>query len=132
MVEVIRYVGGMAPRALIGGEFISNDDSAALDIEVGVSDYLGAGQPVTCASRLWRPLVPGLPPEFAEPALSGMLRIAVLPPGDLRIDRAGNDEVDSSPHIFGLAAQALTVVLAATLRGDDLEEVATAVLNSWS
>lgn len=132
VVEVIRYAGGMAPRALIGGEFIGNDDSAVLVIDVGVSDCLPAGQPVTCASRLWRPLVPGLPPEFADPSLAGMLRTTVLPPGDLHIDRAGYDEVDSSAHIFELTAQALTVVIAAMLRGDDLEEVATAVLNSWS
>ena len=92
LVEVLRQGGGLAPRALVGGHFTSGSVDR-LTIEVGMSGPLTVGESTTCTSQLWKPLVPGLPPEFAETVLAGLLRGVELPPGVLRIDSAGFDEV---------------------------------------
>lgn len=111
-VEVLRSGSGVRPRALVGGSF--EPDGSALQIEVGSSGDLTSGAPRNCRSSLGRPLVTGLPEEFAQAALDGLVRIAdtlALPPGVLRIRAAGYDEADSSPLAFERAAGALAWVV---------------------
>jgi hypothetical protein len=82
---------------------------------------LGAAK--TCPSRLSRPLVPGLPPEFAQATLDGLVRVPVAwdSGGFLVVDRAGYDEVESSPVAFELAGGLLVLALLARLRGTDID-----------
>jgi hypothetical protein len=53
------------------------------------------------------------------------------PPGTLRINRAGFDEVESSARIFNQAATALAAVISAKLHGRDAEAALQGVVSSW-
>ena len=81
---------------------------------------LGAAK--TCPSRLSRPLVPGLPPEFAQATLDGLVRVPSTwdSGGLLVVDRGGYDEVESVPVAFELAGGLLVLALLARLRGTDI------------
>lgn len=116
------------PRALLGGVYAPGGENE-LVIEVGTSGPSFAGAP-TCASQLWRPLVPGLPEEFALPSVNGLLRIA-LPPGRVVLDRAAFDPVESSPLAFELAAELLALVLGAMSTGQDIENVTRSAIEAW-
>jgi len=96
VVEVLRQHGGMAPRALIGGKF----EPGGTDLLVDVSISERGKERRTCRSQLGRRLVPGLPSEFAWPVFDGLRRAAKLPAGQLTVDRAGYDPVESSPLMF--------------------------------
>jgi hypothetical protein len=75
------------------------------------------------------PLIPGLPADFAQATLSGLMADATqtpIPAGVVRVDRAGHDLMGSSDAAFGLAAQVLRGALAARLSGGDLETGARA------
>jgi hypothetical protein len=94
MVEVVRSAGGLVPRALIGGSF--SPQGSAITIEVGSIGDLTVGSPRRCKSSFSHPLVTGLPEEFAQAALDGLVRLMAslaLPPGVLRIHAAGYAEV---------------------------------------
>jgi hypothetical protein len=82
---------------------------------------LGASR--TYASLLKGVLVPGLPPEFAQATLDGVVRVpAHRDSGDLIVvDRAAYDEVDSSPVAFEFAGGLLVLALLARLAGSDLD-----------
>jgi hypothetical protein len=130
VVEILRQNGGLAPRALVGGIFVPSDGS--LTVKVGSARDAPAS-PATCKSQLWRqPFVAGLPEEFAGPVMTGIVRRPRLPSGDLSIDRAGYDPVESSPFAFELAAELLCVVLAAQLAGQDVESAVRDTVASWS
>lgn len=111
-VEVLRSGSGVAPRALVGGTF--QPQGSGLVIEVGSTGGLTEGAPRACESSFDRPLVVGLPEEFAQAALDGLARVVdalTLPPGVLTICAGGYDEVDSSPLAFERAAGAVGWVL---------------------
>jgi hypothetical protein len=121
MVEVRRGAGGVIPRALIGGEMRRTGRSAR-QVRVGQSSKMTLGAARTCASLFRGMLVPGLPPEFAQAALDGVVRVpAQWDSGDLVVDRAAYDEVDSSPVAFEFAGGLLVLALLARLAGSDLD-----------
>jgi hypothetical protein len=103
IVEVRRGAGGVIPRALLGGE-MRHAGRGARQVRVGQSSTMTLGASRTYASLLKGVLVPGLPPEFAQATLDGVVRVpAHRDSGDLIVvDRAAYDEVDSSPVAFGL------------------------------
>ena len=126
-VEILREAGGMLPRALVGGHFVPDEGDPV--IEIAVSDAnLQDGTSVV--SRLWRPLVPGLPAEFANAVVDG-LRRRPIPRGLLRIDRAGYDPVESSPLAFELAAELLATVIAARAGNRDIESEVRTAIRGW-
>jgi hypothetical protein len=130
VVEVQRRFGGLAPRALLGAEFIVNSGAETV-FHVGFSAI--PDPPAACPSRLWtRPFTVGLPEEFAPAVLDGLVAEgATWPPGVLRVDRAGFDEVESSSVIFEQTATALARALAASLRGTDIEEELRTLMLKW-
>ncbi|GAB2660588.1 hypothetical protein GCM10027088_43690 [Nocardia goodfellowii] len=135
LVEVLRRHGGIAPRALLGAEFIAGNGPSTL-IEVGVASFgmLESDDQPTCRSRLWnRPFVSGLPTELASAVLRGLTARPhiVLPPGVLRVDRAGFDVMNSSEKIFTQTAALLSLAISAKLRGDDPEPGLRAAIESW-
>lgn len=130
LVEVQRRFGGLAPRALLGGEF-TPDPSGNTLFEV---NYAADGESVaSCPSRLWkRPFTAGLPEEFASAVLTGLTSDEIdLPAGTLRVDRAGFDEIESSTAVFRQAAQVLTCALGAMLRGVEPEVEIRSVMRAW-
>jgi hypothetical protein len=131
VVETLRHSGGLAPRALLGAEFRPTSEPLVLALEIGVSGpRFSPGE--TCVSQLWKPLVPGLSAEFAEAAMIGLLRVQeLLPAGVLKIDRAGHDEVESSPLAFELAAELLVVVIAAELAQEDVPSQVRRRVEAW-
>lgn len=134
LVELRLQQGGMAPRALLGGEFTPSEGTETTFEVMVAAEPLALGRSATCRSELGLPLVAGLPAEFAESVLT---RLAVnggarpLPSGIFRVDRAGHDEVESSPWVFGRAARLLRRVIDARLRGLDPAVEARAELQSW-
>jgi hypothetical protein len=112
-VEVLRAASGIAPRALVGGSF--EPQGSTFKVQVGSSGDLTLGAPRNCRSLLGRPLVAGLPEEFAQAALDGLARAVegvFLPAGVLRINAGGYDESVSSPLAFERAAGAIAWVVA--------------------
>jgi hypothetical protein len=82
---------------------------------------LGAAR--TCPSRFGGALVPGLPPEFAQATLDGLVRVPAKwdSGGLLVVDRGAYDEVDSSSVAFELAGGLLVLALLARIDGTDLD-----------
>jgi hypothetical protein len=74
IVEVRRSVGSLLPRALNGGE-MRLTRRGARQVQVGQSSRMTLGAAKTYASRLRGTLVPGLPPEFAQATLDGIVRV---------------------------------------------------------
>lgn len=127
-VEILRHTGGLMPRALVGGAFTPSTDSR-LVVEVATSGPNVTGAP-TCTSELGKPLVPGLPDEFASSVIDGLIRRAP-PGGRIFVDRAAFDPVESSPLAFELAAELLAVALAAEARGSDVMSAARDSVEAW-
>jgi hypothetical protein len=135
LVEVQLRFGGLAPRGLIGGQFIPGPGEETL-VEVGVSGIavLDSKDGLTCSSRLWsQPFIIGLPPDFTDAVLRELAdhNDPVLPPGILIVDRAGFDVVNSSSPIFAQAAATLRAVLTANLYDRDVEADVRALVNTW-
>jgi len=135
LVEVQRRLGGIAPRALLGAEFVVGDGSTTL-IEVGVAAFemLDSDDQPKCRSRLWkRPFTVGLPTDLADSVLRGLTAESgvALPPGVLRVDRAGFDIVNSSEPVFAQAASLLRLAIATKLHNHDPEPVLRAAIQSW-
>lgn len=122
IVEVRRGAGGMIPRALIGGEMRRTGHSAR-QVLVGQSSKMTLGAARTCASLFRGMLVAGLPPEFAQAALDGVVRVPAQRDSGylIVVDRAAYDEVDSSPVAFEFAGGLLVLALLARLAGSDLD-----------
>ncbi len=133
-VEIRLRFGGTSPRALLGGQFAPST-AQELTCQVLVADQpAGLGQPATCDSELGRPLVPGLPDEFADSVLEGIALNAAaagLPAGQLVVDRAGHDEVNSSPIAFRHTASLLCRVLGAHLKGLDPTDAVQLGMSQW-
>jgi hypothetical protein len=121
VIEIHRFLGGMSQRAMIGGEIRVKSQATSV-IRVGWSGELTLGAAKTCQSELSGALAPGLPSEFAQAALDGIIRVPDerRPGSVIIIDRAGYDEVDSSSVAFELAGGLLLVTLTERLRGMDL------------
>jgi hypothetical protein len=143
LVEVQRRFGGMAPRAVVGGEFVVGDGTETVfevlvgaDYDALVAEGREAGSGVTLPGRIhstW-PLIAGLPAEFAESTLRGLvdnLCAGRLPAGVLRLDRAAFDEVESANPVFAQAGAALCCALAAKLQGADPADELRALIETW-
>jgi hypothetical protein len=115
-VEVLQFGGGLTPRALLGGSFVSGGQDLLL--EVGSTGVITLGAPRGCLSQLGGPLVAGLPAEFVDAVLRGLLEMAgkvERPAGTLRIQAAGYDEENSSPYAFVHAGAALLWIVSRQL-----------------
>ena len=72
-VEVYRAVGGLAQRALIGGQLRATEDGRST-VQVLLADRPAEDpETPTCPGELGRDLVPGLPSEFAGAVQSSAL-----------------------------------------------------------
>jgi hypothetical protein len=124
VVELKRNLGGLTMRALIGGTFVPGPPPVRCEVCI-MADEFDAGQPATCESSLGRPLVPGLPRDFADAALRGLTvhpSANPLPPGLLRVDRAGHDVMGSSEAAFEQVAVLLRCAFSATVMDADVRE----------
>jgi hypothetical protein len=142
LVEVQRRCGGMAPRAVVGGEFVVGAGAETIfEVSVGAGhDALvadgHAGLSAAIPGRLsaaW-PFFAGLPAEFAASTLRGLVDSSCagsLPPGTLIVDRAAFDEVESAGPVFAQASAALCCALAAKLHGLDVNAELRVVMGAW-
>jgi hypothetical protein len=129
VVEIHRPLGGRNSRALLGGELKEAEDRS---FRVAQSSPIGAGGEASCRSLLGRDLVPGLPPEFAEATLKSLVRCSpLLGSGAVVIDRAGYDDVDSSPSAFDHAAMLLIRLLCGRAVVANTETLVNEVVSSW-
>jgi hypothetical protein len=130
VVEVLRRHSGINPRALLGGRFDPEPTDRTV-FRVGYGADTGPNR--TFLGRLWsHPLSVGLPEEYAQATLDGLaVDDFSWPPGTLRIDRAGVDEIGSSASIFNRAATALAAVIHAKLHGRDVEAALRDIVTSW-
>jgi hypothetical protein len=122
-VELRRNLGGLIMRALVGAEFVAEGGPARYEILVARAPFDDGDEP-TCPSQLGRPLVPGLPADFAAAARSGLTADAgvdPLPGGRLRVDRAAYDLMGSSEAAFFQAGRLLRAALSAAITGDDVQ-----------
>lgn len=131
VVELRRSLGGVTMRALLGARFVPGAEGPATLFEVPFGAPLGLGAPAHCASELGRPLVAGLPSDFAGAALTGLAGAALLPAGIVRVDRAGHDEVGSSEKAFQLVGELLREVIRSLMSGQDTEAVARSLVEAW-
>ena len=117
-VEVRQATSGVMPWALIGAEFEPASDGI-VSVRVPHSGELRAGAARTCVGPLGRALAAGVPLEFAEAALEGIVRESgVLPAGSLRVSAGGYDDADSSDRSFGCAGGVLVHAIAAASTGN--------------
>jgi hypothetical protein len=141
IVEVQRRLGGMAPRAVVGGEFTTSDgNEAVFEVLAGASyeSLVESGRrPESAVTSLiypeWR-FVAGLPHEYAASALDGLAEgpcARLLPAGILRLDRAAFDEIESAGPVFAQASAALCCVLAAKVEGRDVDAALRAAVERW-
>lgn len=132
VVEVQRRFGGLAPRALLGGVFVPDSGGEfRVDVAHGGSVRSEAGE---CQSSLWeRPLVVGLPLEFARGVIRGLASGGGddLPAGRLRVDHAAYDPIESSAVVFGQAASVLRAMIVAALGDLDTTAAARDVIREW-
>jgi hypothetical protein len=133
VVEISRALGGMRMRALLRAIFTPDPEIAVTVFEVPYSERMGFGAVAGCLSELGRPLVAGLPLDFAGAVLEGVAGSAdaALPSGRLRIDRAAFDDVDSSQVAFRFTGDLLSQVIGALIRGEDPAEVSRAAMVAW-
>ncbi len=133
VVEIHRALGGMIMRALLGGEFTPDPEATTTAFVVPHGGELTFGASADCASELGRPLVAGLPQDFADAVLLGLSgdASAALPAGPLCIDRAAVDEVGSSETAFRLAADLLVRTIDSLLRGADPSDAVHRAMDSW-
>ena len=132
-VEVLRRFGGLAPRALVGGQFVpGRGDQTQFAVAVAPFGLFDADGEPTCPSELWKePFTVGLPIEFARAVASALSEGPGLPAGTLTIDRAGFDLVNSSETIFGQATAVLKAAIAARLSGQDAAAATRSLLSTW-
>lgn len=134
VVELSRAYGGMTMRALLGAEFLLDSQTSETVFEVPFGEPMRLGAVAGCRSELGRPLVAGLPRDFANAALQGLAGdtgVGPLPAGLLRVDRAGFDEVGSSEMAFKLAGDLLRCVVAAQVYDRHSLAAAQAAVRAW-
>jgi hypothetical protein len=132
-VEVLRRLGGLAPRALLGGQFVPGQgNEAQFAVAVAPFGLFDADEEPTCPSVLWKqPFTIGLPSEFASAVAGALSEGPGLPAGTLTIDRAGFDLVNSSEMIFAQTAAVLKAAMAALLSGQDADTAARSLVSTW-
>jgi len=132
-VEVLRRHGGLAPRALLGGEFVPGEgNQTQFAVAVATFGFFDADDEPTCPSTLWKqPFTIGLPSELASAVTGALGAGAGLPAGTLTIDRAGFDLVNSSEMIFEQATAVLKTAIAAQLSGQDADAAAWSLVSTW-
>ena len=133
VVEIHRALGGMIMRSLLGGEFTPDPQATTTAFVVPHGGELTFGASADCASELGRPLVAGLPQDFADAVPQGLSGDAgaALPAGQLRIDRAAVDEVGSSEMAFRLASNRLVRVIDSLIRSQDPSDAVRVAMASW-
>jgi hypothetical protein len=132
-VEVLRRFGGIAPRALVGAQFVPGQGNLT-QINVGMASFglFDADDQPTCPSILWnQPFTIGLPDEFARAVASALDKGPSLPAGTLTIDRAGFDLINSSEMIFEQVTAALKTAMAARLSGQDVDTAVRSLISTW-
>ena len=103
LVELRRFQGGLAPHALLGGEYVPGGEVVVIRVGEGHPDGRR-----TCRVKLGgRKMIPGLPSDLMESALGGLARTLELAAGVVSIDRAAFDPVDTSPLAVELTAELL-------------------------
>lgn len=132
-VELRQVVSGRLPWALLAADYAPSD-SERVNFEVGQTGELSSGNAAHCQGPLKRPLVAGLPTEFALATLDGLVRRKLaLPPGCLRIVGAGYDEVESSAVIFERAAGFLVEIVRLCIDADSVsEKQLSEILSGWN
>jgi hypothetical protein len=130
VVEVQRRFGGLAPRALLGGSLtVANSGEVAIRIAYG-----DGGDSTIFPSELWsHGFTVGLPKSFASAVLQTFLSRddVVIPCGNLVIEQAGFDPIESASPVFSQAAVALASVLNAVACNSSVEESVTRAIESW-
>ncbi|HEU5158122.1 MAG TPA: hypothetical protein VFU43_14085 [Streptosporangiaceae bacterium] len=132
VVEVFRATSGITPRALVGGELaLAGRDSLKVRVAQS-SSAMTLGAEKTCPSKFAGSLVPGLPSEFAQATLDGLVRVPANWPsgGLLVVDRGAYDEVESSSLAFEIASGLLVLSLLAELNGTKLDASSLARVSS--
>lgn len=126
-VEVLRRLGGLSPRALLGGVYVPQGVGAFVaEVAYSGSDATPGRWPSQLARRTF---AAGLPSEFAGAVVDELAKSRHLPAGVLRIQHAGFDEVDSSSVTFRQAARLLGDLLPVT--NGDVEITVREVLSHW-
>jgi hypothetical protein len=113
VVEVCRGAGGIFPRAAPGARY--SPGGHTLTIIVATIGDMCASAVGDFASVLATPMTIGLPQEFGNAVLNGLTSFSdgtKTPTGDLNVDFAAYDEVNSSPYAVEHAARLLLWVFA--------------------
>lgn len=105
VVEIRRWSSGINPRALLSGRFTA-DDSGWFTLSVANTGEFPDECFPSVEGLQGRPLCLGLPVEFAQASMDGLLRFdpETRPSGRLEVLGGCFDMVDSSESIFELAA----------------------------
>jgi hypothetical protein len=122
VLELRRGLGGMVMRALVGAAFIPGPELTRFEVMTAAAPF-DSGIASSCVSELGKPLIPGLPQDFASSVLAGLTNESSqdpLPAGTLRVDRAGYDLMGSSEAAFFQAAKLLRSAFSATATRDDV------------
>lgn len=135
LVEVQRFFGGAAPRAMIGGVFqVDSGDGVRYRVGIGDPVFVADEARRSCPSGLWsQSFAPGLPAEYAQAVCDGIVghEGRLLPTGELIVDRAGFDVAESSSMVFRQAAELLRVAVASSLQGADVKAEVRASMENW-
>jgi len=103
VLELRRNAGPVSPSGMIGGSYIPGKAEAAI-LSVGKTGDITTGAGLGYVSGIGkRGMVLGLPDEFAESVMDGLIRVdpkSGVPAGRVVIDRAAYDEMDSSRSVF--------------------------------
>lgn len=134
VVEVFRGAGGIFPRGALGARYTTGGESLNFSVATISEMWTTPGQHFD--SVLSTPMVVGLPREFADAVVDGLLaasdRLKILA-GDFEVDFAAYDEVNSSPCAFEHAARLLLWAVAYLESGEAVDSRALrAELDSWS
>lgn len=108
VVELRRSGGGLMPWALLAGEY-QPEWSGSLRVRVGHTGQLTSAPTHDCSGMLGRSLAVGLPEEFAQATLNGLVRFdpELNRSGELVVGGGAYDEADSSEYAFEHAAALL-------------------------
>jgi hypothetical protein len=131
-VEVRFPAAGKGQWALLGARLIQVDRN---DVEVAVGHCEDPAQPAiaSCIGLLGKPLVPGLPVEYAPGALKGLIdEASPLPVGRVEVVAGAHDLVDSSNFAFRRAGELLRLVLSRIAAGEESDfESVSQLLHRW-
>lgn len=132
-LELVAFGGGLRPQALLGAELIADPGTERLTVRFAHTGDLTLGAERRCESPLSGLVVAGLPLEFAIPALEGFLAVApsLEVPGEVRVDVAGYDEVESSSVVFERAGGLLRHAVAAVASAQDPSSTLRELMTQW-